>query len=104
MVIGIIRSLILPIKTHMITESHSYKVLVSGIGPGYGGWEIHGIFVESISNNSSVFSKRLHKSAVYSPIIKILRLLLFRIRLRSLYGEDIVYWLITILTRELWIN
>ena len=75
----------------MITESHSYKVLVSGIGPGYGGV---GKYMEYLLNRfptiQAYFPNRFHKSTVYSPIIKVLRLLLFRIRLRSLHGEDIV--------------
>lgn len=76
----------------MIMENPSYKVLVSGIGPGFGGV---GKYMEFLINRFSLkdayYPKRFNNRAgLITPIIKMWRLFLFRLRIRKLQGQDVV--------------
>jgi hypothetical protein len=73
-------------------ENPSYKILVSGIGPGYGGV---GKYMEFLINRFSLtevyYPTRVNNSAVLiTPILKMWRLLLFRLQIRKLQGQELV--------------
>ena len=73
-------------------ENPSYKVLVSGIGPGFGGV---GKYMEFLINRFSLrevyYPGRVNNSAgLITPLLKMWRLLLFRQQIRKLQGQDVV--------------
>ncbi len=75
----------------MITEKNSTKVIVSAVGPGIGGV---GKYIEYLlsmyPNNEVIYPKRVNGINLYFQILKIIRLIFFRIRLRALKNKDVI--------------